>query len=191
MRLFGMVASAALVMTLAVPVDASTFVAQTPQKLVQTTDSVVQGKIVNLETRWSESGRMVVTEALVLVDEVLIGKTKRVVKVRTYGGEIDGVQFEAIGFPKFEADEKVLLFLKADDEDGSVRVHGYQQGQFRVVTRNDGVTLVVPMVDDEAAYITKSGALLPVPESVEIGTFKRNLQTIAQKVGRTAGTVER
>jgi len=60
-----------------------------------------------------------------------------------HGSFPDDVIVEAHGFPRFEQDEQVMLYLEASG-DGRYRVLGYQQGHFRVVTRLDGVTQVIP-----------------------------------------------
>lgn len=166
----------------AVPAVASTFV-HTPQKaLVAQADAVVQGQVVQLDTFWSEDGRVILTEATVAIDEVLVGKAPTTVTVRTFGGKIGDVGIEAHGFPKFEDGERVILFLSREPSDDSLRVLGYQEGQFRVVTRRDGVTLAVPMVEENARYVTPDGRPAPEPKSVEINQWKAQIKSLAERV---------
>lgn len=169
-----------------VPVAASTFIALTPTEMIHQADAVVQGRVIQLDSFWSESGRIIISEAIVEVDEVILGKAPTTVKVRTFGGQVGDVRVEAHGFPVFEQDEQVLLFLDFEPADSSLRVLGYRQGQYRVVTRRDGVTLAVPMLDEGARFITRSGQLMPSPESVELGQFKNQLRSIANEIGRMA-----
>lgn len=168
------------------PALGSTFIALTPREMIDQADAVVQGRVVHLESFWSESGRIIVSEATVEIDEVILGKAPAVVKVRTFGGQVGDIRVEAHGFPVFEQDERVLLFLAREPADDSVRVLGYRQGQFRVVTRRDGVTLAVPMIEEDTRFITRNGQLMPAPESVEIDHFKTRLRTIANEIGRQA-----
>ena len=177
----------ALVATLAlaaIPAAASTFVHMSPKELIAEADTVVQGRVVQLDSFWTESGRLIATEAMVEVEETLLGAAPGTVAVRTFGGQVGDVKVEAPGFPRFEQGERVLLFLERSPDDGTVRVLGYQQGHFRVVTRKDGVTLAVPMVDDDARFLTRDGKLGPAPRSLEIGYFKQQVEKVAASVGR-------
>lgn len=179
------IASAALMGLHAIPLAASTFVAMTEDELISRSDMVIQGEVVNVQSHWSQSGRVVVSDATIRVDEVMIGDSPAVVQVRTFGGRVNDFIVETHGFPAFETGEKVLLYLYEEPADRSLRVLGYQQGQFRVVTRLDGVTLAVPQVDEDARLLRPDGTPVPVPESVEIGAFKSRLISTARKLGRT------
>lgn len=179
------IASAAFVGLYAIPASASTFVAMTEGELISQSDSVIQGEVVSVRSHWSQSGRIVVTDATVRVDEVLIGDSPAVVQVRTFGGQVNDFVVATQGFPQFEAGRKVLLYLYKEPSDQSLRVLGYQQGHFRVVTRLDGVTLAVPQVDENTRLLRPDGSPIPVPASVEIGKFKNRLLDVAEKLGRT------
>ena len=165
-----------------VPATASTFVAMSPEALVAQADAVIQGEVVNLSSFWTESDRLVATEALVTVDEVIAGDAPSTVTVRTFGGQVGDFKVEAHGFPTFQRNERVLLFLEWNADEDAYRVLGYQQGQFRVVTRLDGVTLAVPMVDEGARFFHADGRLAPEPRSTEIETFKSTVRDLAERV---------
>lgn len=177
--------SAALFGLHAIPLSASTFVAMTQDELISQSERVIQGEVINVHSHWSQSGRIVVSDATIRVDEVLIGDSPGVVQVRTFGGQVNDFVVETHGFPVFETGEKVLLYLYEEPSDRTLRVLGYQQGHFRVVTRLDGVTLAVPQVDEEARLLRPDGSPLPIPASVELGAFKGRLLEVAQKLGRT------
>lgn len=166
----------------ALPAAASTFVAMAPRALVGEADAVIQGRVADLHSYWTEQGRMVATDVRVTVDEVIVGDAPAAVTVKTFGGQVGDFKVEAHGFPAFEEQERVLLFLKRDPEDGMFRVLGYQQGQFRVVTRRDGVTLAVPMIDEGARFYRADGRPAPEPRSVEIEHFKHEVRELAARV---------
>ncbi len=63
----------AIACLVALPASASTFVAMTPHELVAQADAVIQGRVADLRSFWSESGRIIVTEALIDVEEALVG----------------------------------------------------------------------------------------------------------------------
>ncbi len=178
-------AAAALIGLYAIPLPASTFVAMTDAELISRSDRVIQGEVLNVRSHWSPSGRMVVTDATVRVDQVLIGNSPGVIQVRTFGGQVNDFVVETYGFPTFEKGKNVILFLYEEQSDRSLRVLGYQQGHFRVVTRLDDVTLAVPQLDQDAQLLRPNGAPLPIPASVEIGVFKNRLLNAAEALGRT------
>ncbi len=177
-------ALAATLSLLALPAGASTFIHMSPAELVAQADALIQGRVVDINSFWSESGRLIVTEARVAVDETIFGEASSTVTVRTFGGKVGDIQVEAHGFPSFEKGEHVLLYVQTEPEDGSLRVLGYQQGQFRVVTRRDGVTLAVPMVEDGARFLSRDGRPGPEARSVEIEHFKNSVRSLAQRQGR-------
>ncbi len=167
-----------------VPAVASTFLHMSSKELITEADALIQGRVVELSSFWTESGRLSATEVMIEVEETLLGEAPATVTVRTFGGEVGDIKVEAHGFPRFERGERVLLYLTTDPDDGTVRVLGYQQGQFRIVTRNDGVTLAVPMVDEGARFLTATGKAAPVVWSLEISAFKASVAKIAAGVGR-------
>lgn len=177
-------AVAILFALVAAPLAASTFVAMTEDELISQSDMVIQGEVINIQSNWSQSGRIIVSDAIIRVDEVLVGDSPRVVRVRTIGGQVNDFVVESHGFPSFDEGERVILYLYEEPSDRSLRVLGYQQGYFRVVTRLDGVTLAVPQVDEEARLLRPDGTPVPVPRSVEIGAFKSRLLNAARRLGR-------
>jgi len=171
-----------------VPAAASTFVHMPQHELVANTDALVQGKVIDLRSSWNESGQIIITEAVVAVEETLLGQSvPATVTVRTAGGQVGDFRVEAHGFPQFELGERVLLFLE-DGENATMRVVGYQQGHYRVVERLDGVTLAVPQIEDGARFFTPSGQLAPAARSIEINTFKNIVRSTALEVGRSLTT---
>ena len=52
-----------------IPAGASTFQALSRGELKAQSDAVVQGKVLQVNSFWSNSGRVIVTEAMVQVDE--------------------------------------------------------------------------------------------------------------------------
>jgi len=181
-RSLGILLAVALVA--AAPAAASTFVAMSGPELVRQADAVVQGEVVALTSHWTDSGRLIVTDAVIRVDQVLVGTAPGKVTVRTAGGAVGGYAVEAHGFPRFERGERVIVFLTGGDA-GTSRVLGYQQGHIRVVTRLDGVNLAVPQVDEGVRLLTATGQLAPAPRSVRLDEFKASVRNLARREGRT------
>lgn len=179
------ITTATLIGLFALPLAASTFVAITSDELISESDAVIQGEVVSARSHWNGNGRVIVTDATVRVDEVLVGNSPAVVQVRTFGGQINDFVVDAHGFPSLRIGEQVILFLYEDPADRTTRIRGYQQGHYRVVTRLDGVTLAVPQVDESAQLLRPNGTPVPIPTSVEIGAFKTRLFNAAESLGRS------
>jgi len=141
-----------LAAALAVPAFASTVKKMDLQELVTVSDSVVQGTVESVETRWE--AKSIYTYASIRVDEGIKGGPRRAVLVRQPGGKIGSLNLDAPGTPKFKVGDQVVVFLR-DRKDGTFDVVGLSQGKYDVVdnfavTNVAGMTLVDP----------KTGALI-------------------------------
>jgi hypothetical protein len=174
-----------LVVAAATPGGASTFLRMTPGELVRGSAAVVQGEVLKVSSFWEPSGRIIVTEAMVQVQEKILGEAPSVVVVRTFGGTVNGYTVEAHGFPKFQAGERVLLYLEAE-KDGVSRVNGYQQGHYRIVRDKAGVELAVPTLDEGASVITRDGRPAAAVKTVRLDLLKASIRDEARRAGRAA-----
>lgn len=162
--------------------SASTFVALTGEQMITQADSVVQGSVVGIVPRWDDGGRLIVSDVRIAVSEVLVGAAPPLITVQTPGGEVGDIYVEAAGFPKFKRGEQVILFLGAPRGDGTRRVLGHQQGHYTIVTRNDGVTLAVPQLDEDVALLAPSGQRVSAPASIDVATFKAIIRNEAARL---------
>lgn len=167
----------------ALPVGASTFLRMTPQDLVRDSAAVVQGQVLKVSSFWDPTGRIIMTEALVRVEEKILGEAPSVVVVRTFSGTVGGFTVEAHGFPKFQPNERLLLYLEPE-RDGASRVAGYQQGQFRIVRDQAGVEYAVPAVDEGASLMTLDGRPAPPVKTVRLDALKASIRGEARRAGR-------
>lgn len=171
-----------LVMAVAVPVGASTFLKMTQKDLVRDSAAVIQGQVIKVSSFWDPTGRIVMTEALVRVEEKVLGDAPSVVVVRTFGGTVGNFTVEAHGFPKFQTNEHLLLYLEPE-QDGASRVAGYQQGQFRVVRDKAGVELAIPAVDG-ANIVTRDGSVAAPVKALRLDELKQSIRNEARRAGR-------
>ena len=172
-----------LLVLVGVPASASTFLAMSRGDLIKASGAVVQGQVLKVSSFWEPSGRIIVTEALVKVDEAILGKTATVVVVRTFGGTVDGYTVEAHGFPTFQKNERVLLFLEPESN-GLTRVTGYQQGQFRIVRNKQGQEIAVPALELGTRVITREGRSIEAPRAIALDTLKGQIRAEAARLGR-------
>jgi len=162
---------------------ASTFVAMSRGELVAKADSVIQGAVVELQSRWDEAHGIVVTEALIEVEDRVVGYADDYVKVRTWGGQVDGKVIEAHGYPTFELGERVVLFLIGDQPDGVPRVLGYQQGQYRIRRVSDGSELAVPALETGVRLVSPKGAVVDQrAEPIPLDRLKHDIRQEAVRV---------
>lgn len=169
-RLLSLVAVATLV---ALPLSASTFIAMSETELLASSQAVVQGKVLDVRSFWNDDRTAILTEARVLVDELVAGEAPSVVVVKTFGGQVGDIVIEAHGFPTFQAGEQVLLYLSPDGDD--FRVTGYRLGQFRVRDTAKG-RLAVPTVEEGVRFFTREGELAPLPRAESLELLKERIR---------------
>lgn len=165
-----------LVLALAatLPAGASTFVAMDHGELVAASDAVVVGQVTDVRSFWNEDATAIVTEASLVVTETLAGQAPGVVVVRTFGGQVGAVRIEAHGFPTFQKGQRLALFLEGAGD--VARVVGYQQGQYRVITRkSDGVEVAVPAVDQGAHLVHLDGRVAPAPRALTLDALRSSV----------------
>lgn len=172
------------VLALAAPAGASTFLALSQEELAEQADAVVLGKVLTVDSYWNAEGTLIVTEAVVEVQENVLGETPEHVRLLTFGGEAGGYRIEAHGFPTFEKGERLLVYLEPA-RNGFRRVLGYQQGQYRIRKDKQGKDVAVPALDLGARVILKDGTAAPAPRTVALDQLKNQIRDAAAQVGRT------
>jgi len=175
----------ALALALALPAGASTFLAMSRDELVEKSSAVVTGRVVEVASFWNNEGTAIMTEAVIQIADSILGRVDSHVRVRTFGGEVDGYRIVALGFPTFTRGEKLLLFLEPQ-KGGVYKVLGYQQGEFRVRADETGREMAVPTWEADTVRILKAdGKPARVPRAVPLEDFKREIRETADRIGRT------
>jgi hypothetical protein len=166
-----------------VTAGASTFIALSRQELVSQSDAVIQGRVLKVSSYWGQEGRVIMSEALIQVEEKIRGEAPTVVRVRTFGGTVGGYTVEAHGFPKFAINDRVVLFLTNANE--TAEVTGYRQGQWRIV-QDKGVQMAVPTVESGVMLLGRDGRPAPAAKAVRLDTFKNMIRAEVERPGRAA-----
>lgn len=185
MKRFVWLGLVALALAVAVPAGASTFVGLTHDEMVAQSDAVVEGEVLNVHSFWSRSGRLIVTEAIVRVNETIVGEAPTSIILRTFGGTVGGYTVEAHGFPKFEKGQKLLLFVD-NQADGTAEVTGYRQGQYQIVRDRAGVNMAVPTLEPGVRLLTRDGRAAARPQAVQLDVLKNQIRGAAERSGRMA-----
>jgi hypothetical protein len=172
--------SALLLMLIDVPSVASTFLAMDLPELVAESDGVVRGEVLSLHSFWDAQHRVILTDAEIRVDERLlghVGQTGRTITVRTFGGVVGDYTVVAHGFPQFTVGEDLVLFLQRAP-DKTLRVTGYQLGQYEVVEEK-GVPMVLPTREGGATLLMPDGKEMQAPVPTPLGDFRQELRYVA------------
>jgi hypothetical protein len=162
--------------------ESSSFLALSQEELLAGSAAVLQGRVVEVESFWNAEHTAILSEALVSVDEVLVGRAPTLVRVRTFGGTVAGYTVEAHGFPRFVAGEEALLFLYREPADGSVRVWGYQQGQYRIETRG-GERIAVPAVGRGVRLLRSDGVEVEPARALPLAELRQRVLELGQRLG--------
>lgn len=88
--------------------------------LVSQAPVIVVGNVVDLKSDWLDGpGSTIFTIASLKVQEVLKGKVAagKIVLVKVYGGEKDGIGLDVSTEPKLKAGETIIAFLKKENNE--------------------------------------------------------------------------
>src|SRR5262245_44005303 len=174
-------------LALAMPSGASTFMAISQDELVGQAESVVQGRVIDVVSFWNREGTAIMTEAMLEVEDTLLGPDRSHVRLVTFGGEVGGLVIEAHGFPTFRKGQRLLLFLEPSrkSEDGAHRVLAYRQGELEIRKDAQGREWAVPTWEADNVRILKAdGTPARVPRAVPLDEFKRQIRETAERAGR-------
>lgn len=168
----------------AIPVAASTFLALDREEMVELADAVVAGRVIEVSSFWNAEHTAILTEAVLEVEDTLVGSAPAYVNLRTFGGQVGNYRIVAHGFPAFELGERLVLFLEPE-KDGAQRVLGYQQGQYRL-RGEPGREMAVPAADLGARLLRPDGSEAPAPKAMPFVEFKQQIRETAGRLGRPA-----
>ena len=102
--------------------------------MVEKSDEIVVGKVVAVETRWTEQNQ-IVTDVTIQVEDSWKGRLNKsgLVHFSQLGGEKDGVITYVPQYPAWNVGEDVVTFLKQNEQFGFMPVTG-TGGKFNVKT---------------------------------------------------------
>jgi hypothetical protein len=183
MRVTGWLAAAVALFVVGAA-QASTFLALSQEELVAGSAAVVEARVADVESFWNSEHTVILTEATVRVDDVIVGEAPAFLKVRTFGGTVGRYRIDAPGFPTFAEGQRLLLFLYREPADGSVRVQGYRMGEYRVEVGSDGVEMAVPMADAGMWLLRRDGKAAEAPRPLRLDELKAGLRDIGERQGR-------
>lgn len=163
---------------------ASVFAAMDRDTLLVASVAVVEGRVLDVEGRWDDTGAVIYSDVTIEVLDTIVGVAPRTLRIRTVGGQVGDMRMEAVGFPAFGLREHVVVFV--EEVQGENRVTGFRQGMFRVEQRADGPPVAVPTVDEDVLLVSATGDIVDAPAATDLEAFKADLRDAAAKLGRPA-----
>ena len=122
----------ALIAANALEVHASVVVRMDLPKLVEVSDSIVQGTVTRVEVTWDPDAKMVYTSARIKIDDRLKGDRSQELTIRQEGGKIGAMTVHVSGSPSFRVGQQMIVFLDSR-ADGTFNVVGLTQGKYDIV----------------------------------------------------------
>ena len=126
LRIAGL-ALAVMLITTMTPALASVFIKEDMSSLAHSSEAVVVGRVVAMDSAWNEERTMIFTQVTLQVNRRLQGEAADEVVIRVPGGTVDGFTAVMSGAPEFHMGQHVMTFLARWD-DGALMVNGYFQG---------------------------------------------------------------
>ena len=116
---------------------ASTFLKLDVAGLTETSESVVQARVVGSESAWNARGSMIFTNVTLDVIRTIHGRSQDRIVVRVPGGTVGDRTLQVEGASQFPAAGPVVSFV-GEWPDGAAKVIGYFQGLSQIVPDGRG-----------------------------------------------------
>jgi len=173
--------------------NATTVVSPTFEEMTDRADLVFVGKVVEVKAEWQVAGtnQAIFTLVEFHTEEILKGTAPASISLRFLGGKVGGMTLEVVAVPKFEAGDRVLLFVEGNGVQFCPLV-GVYHGKFGVrkddkssrdiVFMHDGKPLrdVAEIGAGEGAQFGPERARLSIPaerEPMSLDDFKARIRS--------------
>jgi hypothetical protein len=148
--------------------------------LARGAQAVAAGRVIEVESRWTDGRRAIETLVTLQVDAYLKGSLGSTVQFVVPGGELGRYRSVFVGAPTFARDQRVVVFLGARGP-GIPYVLGLSQGVYRLVLAADGsgwlVTppAILPSAAGAAPIVRGDPSRRPMP----LADFERHVRALA------------
>ncbi len=175
--------------------EASQFKRLSLDEIVQEADLIVEGKVIDMKSHWSEKKTMIYTDVFVEIAATEKGHTaEKTIKLRLIGGQVDNIQMFIVGGPSFEMNENMLLCLQQVEPqdyamfldettqaklDGAFHPVGFGQGKF--VLQEDAVYgKMAHQAIDGMDFTNKANESLQL-DMIPLSSLKESIQGALKK----------
>ena len=170
------------VLLLCLSASATTMLSLGLPELARSADTVVQGTVRRVESRWSGDGRRIVTDVEIQVSETLKGQPGNTVLVTQSGGRVGDVGQKVSGEASFAQGEEVVVFLERRGAQ-AFRVLGMSQGKYQVQRSPDG-TRVMAVPDLGELLLLDPGTRQPATspsQALSLTQLKSSIHTALEQ----------
>ena len=169
-----------LFMLLASPATATVYLPVDFQEMVDASQAIVHGRVVDVRSEPTRDRMMVVSYVTLEVAQHLKGSLGESVTFRVPGGQIGRYRRVIVGAPQFERGDEVVVFLSARGP-SIPYIFGLSQGLFRVRRFADGRAVVTPPAvmargSDAERVVRGDPARRPLP----LASFARDVKAILE-----------
>lgn len=171
-----------VVLLLCLSASATTMLSVGLPELTRSADTIVQGTVRRVESRWSGDGRRIVTDVELQVSEALKGQPGNSVLVTQSGGRVGDLGQKVSGEASFALGEEVVVFLERRGVQG-FRVLGMAQGKYQVQRSPDGTrVMAVPDLGDLLLLEpTTHQPTTLAPQALSLAQLKSTIHTALQQ----------
>ncbi|MBK7992577.1 MAG: hypothetical protein IPK14_03945 [Blastocatellia bacterium] len=132
--------------------QAGSLVKISDKNLVLSSDAILTGKVLSIESRWDASKTNIYTDITIALNQTIKGDLgSNTIVIEQVGGKIGDKQVWLTGSPEFSVGEEVLLFLKANSE-GVLHTAHMGMGKFSISQTSENKTVFRPSLDKSKVY---------------------------------------
>lgn len=132
--------------------QAGSLVKISDKNLVLSSDAIITGKVLSIESRWNASKTNIYTDITIALNQTIKGDLgANTIVIEQLGGKIGDKQIWFTGSPEFSVGEEVLLFLKANSE-GVLHTAHMGMGKFSISQTSENKTVFCPNLDKSKVY---------------------------------------
>ncbi len=165
------------------------------EKLVAEAEVAFEGRVVSVESAWSESGNAIVTHVTFSVADVIVGSSHQTVQLTFLGGTVGDIRMGVSGLRVPAVGEEGVYFVESLSRRLVSPVLGWNQGQFRIAQRagerivltSDGRPLAgFAEVDSSTARLNEhvpSGVRMAeeIAGAISVSAFKAHVQQLVRR----------
>lgn len=148
----------------------------TLETLVKQADAIVVGKVAQISCFWNENKTKIFTQISVESQKSLKGNLPAVFTVITQGGQIGELGLWVSDQPRFQMNEKVILFLKLGKSQRQ-EVLGLEQGKFKVIKEKTSKEEFVAMPKFQALTSNHQISVFPA-EKIPLEEFIKTIEKL-------------
>jgi len=126
-----------LIVAASASVRATSFIATDLNELTRDAQTIARGRVVAVESRWSDDRQRIETLVTLAAENYLKGALGEHVDFIVPGGRLGRFRSIVVGAPQFRAGDRIIVFLGARAP-SLPHVIGLTQGLFRIVQQSDG-----------------------------------------------------